>query len=703
MPQLEAVVEQRRRRGRGRLRSREHQVQVGVERAHRHGDLRDELVGVLPVAAVISEPGSAVLGPDHLHTRRQVALPTAVHHRILGGEEVEPRDRRREIGDLALVMEVAPEHHDQQSAEDRADSERQTVRLMLVPDPGFSEESRGEEPDRQDRADGSDEGEEECGCSSGALGLGQADQAGPECDEQLDLPGPRLRQRLVRHVPALGVGDHRDPIAALLAKPVDVALDSAAERRALNGARQDHVEVPDAPRRESLQAADDVPDRVDRDQRQDEDQHRDGKHERAGDHCGRSGHEDSPQVAGHAQGRRLDEPGATGQRADELGQDGPRHHAKCPEQDLLERRRAKRLIPVGLGEQPGVFVRVTLRSKPDVGVCGRVLVALSNEDLRHTRQGAVASDVRARAAVSKPAVEPRDQWLAELDQCRPGAMVARSVDEQDAQARLDRGTGGSSIIRRCRLVVDHRRGTYRGPVIPASLAPRGGPSTTTNPLEYRLGVNPVAPPGPPPRPCWRERRGSARIPRMTTTRGRARALLVLITLLILPISILWAALYLAFGSPVGFVPLALLRHPGRRDRGLRANRQLPDAAAREPARHPVRADALDDPARRLPRRRRRRAVGRAGAARRARVRRRSSRCPLVRGLAPDLPGLGDRRASSSARSHRRSRSGSRPRCWPSTSRSAARSSSPCSRPSRCSAARPSPRFEWSRHGPRTCS
>ena len=35
-----------------------------------------------------------------------------------------------------------------------------------------------------------------------------------------------------------------------------------------------------------------------------------------------------------------------------------------------------------------------------------------------------------------------------------------------------------------------------------------------------------------------------------------KALLVLISVLILPIALLWAALYLAFGSPVGWVPLA---------------------------------------------------------------------------------------------------------------------------------------------------
>ncbi len=36
----------------------------------------------------------------------------------------------------------------------------------------------------------------------------------------------------------------------------------------------------------------------------------------------------------------------------------------------------------------------------------------------------------------------------------------------------------------------------------------------------------------------------------------SKALLVLISVLILPVAALWAALYLAFGSPVGWVPLA---------------------------------------------------------------------------------------------------------------------------------------------------
>src|SRR5436309_14870868 len=36
----------------------------------------------------------------------------------------------------------------------------------------------------------------------------------------------------------------------------------------------------------------------------------------------------------------------------------------------------------------------------------------------------------------------------------------------------------------------------------------------------------------------------------------SKALLVLISVLILPVALLWAVLYLAFGSPVGWVPLA---------------------------------------------------------------------------------------------------------------------------------------------------
>ena len=38
----------------------------------------------------------------------------------------------------------------------------------------------------------------------------------------------------------------------------------------------------------------------------------------------------------------------------------------------------------------------------------------------------------------------------------------------------------------------------------------------------------------------------------------SKALLVLISVLILPVSLLWAALYLAFGSPVGWVPVMMV-------------------------------------------------------------------------------------------------------------------------------------------------
>jgi adenylate cyclase len=45
-------------------------------------------------------------------------------------------------------------------------------------------------------------------------------------------------------------------------------------------------------------------------------------------------------------------------------------------------------------------------------------------------------------------------------------------------------------------------------------------------------------------------------PRDDTDTRASKALLVLISVLILPVSLLWAVLYLAFGSPVGWVPLA---------------------------------------------------------------------------------------------------------------------------------------------------
>jgi len=50
-----------------------------------------------------------------------------------------------------------------------------------------------------------------------------------------------------------------------------------------------------------------------------------------------------------------------------------------------------------------------------------------------------------------------------------------------------------------------------------------------------------------------------------------KALLVLISVLILPVALLWAILYLAFGSPVGWVPLGTSRSCWLRSSSSRAH------------------------------------------------------------------------------------------------------------------------------------
>ncbi len=88
-----------------------------------------------------------------------------------------------------------------------------------------------------------------------------------------------------------------------------------------------------------------------------------------------------------------------------------------------------------------------------------------------------------------------------------------------------------------------------------------------------------------------------------------KALLVITSLLILPISLIWGSLYLAFGSPVGWVPylyfvvlvgaLVLFAY----------NHNFRQLLADRPDRHHPGADAVDDPAGRLPAGRRSRACG----------------------------------------------------------------------------------------------
>ena len=107
-----------------------------------------------------------------------------------------------------------------------------------------------------------------------------------------------------------------------------------------------------------------------------------------------------------------------------------------------------------------------------------------------------------------------------------------------------------------------------------------------------------------------------------------------------------------------------------------------------PGRHPLGADALDDPARRLPRLRRRGPVGDPRAARRARLQRRPIGRALVHRVRRRVPRVGDRRRTLGPVSpplpgvvHER-------RCSRSTSPSAARSCSRCWRSSPASAGRP---------------
>ena len=106
------------------------------------------------------------------------------------------------------------------------------------------------------------------------------------------------------------------------------------------------------------------------------------------------------------------------------------------------------------------------------------------------------------------------------------------------------------------------------------------------------------------------------------------------------------ALYLAFGSPVGAVPLVYFAILLDGDRRLLAHEGLRPVPAYRPDRHPVGSDAVDDPAGRLPRVRGGRPVGDSLAAPGARVQRRSNSGSLVRRVPRRIPLLWDRRRAA---------------------------------------------------------
>ena len=204
----------------GALRSGNEEVQPRVERAELFGDLRDELVAVLPVAAVVRDHRAAVHRPDLLDALRQATLAAAVHDRILGREEVVPGDGCRQVFDPAVLVEVAPQHEHEQHRDDGTDRERQPIGLALLPDARQAEDRRRPEADRDQRADGPEQRKDEGRGPARPLRFGQPDHAGAEGDERLDLLVPRVAQGLVGDVAALRVGDDRDPLAALIAHPL---------------------------------------------------------------------------------------------------------------------------------------------------------------------------------------------------------------------------------------------------------------------------------------------------------------------------------------------------------------------------------------------------------------------------------------------------------------------------------------------------
>jgi hypothetical protein len=255
------------------------------------------------------------------------------------------------------------------------------------------------------------------------------------------------------------VGDDGDALAALVAQPVDIALDGTRQRGSLDRARQNDVQITDAGRREPLQAADEATDRFDRNNRQDEDQRGQRQHERARDERADRTDRDAEQEQGNRQGVRLDKPGLPGKRPDELSQDGPRHYPEGPEQDLEEARRRKRLVPTRFRQQPGVVAILAGRSQRDVRMSRRARVALPDQDLARARERLVVADLGAGLAPQEPAVQPGDERFAEVDERRTDAVVAGAMDEQHAEARRDDLFVGNARGGSCRRGGgDHRAG-----------------------------------------------------------------------------------------------------------------------------------------------------------------------------------------------------------------------------------------------------
>ena len=122
-----------------------------------------------------------------------------------------------------------------------------------------------------------------------------------------------------------------------------------------------------------------------------------------------------------------------------------------------------------------------------------------------------------------------------------------------------------------------------------------------------------------------------------------KALLVLIAVLILPVSVVWGSLYLAFGSPVGVVPFVYFTVSLGSLVVFARTRRLPPLARHAAPRHPAHDDGRADARRRVPSVRRGRAVGHPGSARSPRLPRGASGRALVRRVRRRLPAPGPRR------------------------------------------------------------